>query len=155
MQGQAQYGRKIYDGRSLISPQFGDDENVWKWQSLKQSRIDNGEQWKHFDQDITDTLRIADVYMDDKKRVLRATADKEKSLRSECKRIVKQNDRLFGIQSENVAIQRQVSSRLDNDLKSMMTDRNNLNNNLERVSYNVDWIRKILKDSFNLQINTR
>ncbi len=35
MQSQAQYGRKIYDGRSLISPQFGDNENRRKWQSLK------------------------------------------------------------------------------------------------------------------------
>ncbi len=52
MQGRAQYGRKIYDGRSLISPQFGGDENICKWQSLKQSRIDNGEQWKNFDQTL-------------------------------------------------------------------------------------------------------
>ncbi len=79
---------------------------------------------------ITDTLRIANAYMDDQKRALHATADKEKSLRSECKRIVKENYRLLGIQSENVAIHRQVTSRLDNDLKSMMTDRNKLEQQL-------------------------
>ncbi len=63
MQGRAQYGRKIYDGRSLISPQFGDDENVRKWESLKQSCIDNRGEWQKFNQDITDTLRIADAYL--------------------------------------------------------------------------------------------
>ncbi len=130
MEGRDQYGRKIDDGRSLISPQFGDVENVHKWQSLKQSCIDNGEQWKKFDQDITDTLRIADAYMDNKKRANRITADKEKSLRSECENIVKENDRLLGIQSENVAIRRQVNNRLDNDLKSMITDRNELDQRL-------------------------
>ncbi len=50
--------------------------------SLKHSHIDNGEQWKKFDQDITDSLRIADAYVDKKKRALRRAADKEKSLRS-------------------------------------------------------------------------
>ncbi len=121
---------KIYDGRSLIFPQFGDDENEHKWQSLKQSRIDNGEQWKMFERDITDTLRIADAYVDDKKRALCATADKEKFLRAECERIVKENDRLLDIQSENVAIHRQVTNRLDNDLKSMITDHNELEQQL-------------------------
>ncbi len=107
---------KSFDGRSLISPQCGNDQNIRKWQSLKRSCIDSNEQWKKFDQDITDTLRIDDEYMDDKKRVLRAVADKEKSLRSECDRIVKENNRLLGLQSENVAIHRQVTNRLDNDL---------------------------------------
>ncbi len=65
-----------------------------------------------------------------KKRALRTTDNKEKSLQSECKRIVKENDRLLGIQSENVAIHRQDTSRLDNDLKSMMTDRNKLQQQL-------------------------
>ncbi len=99
-------------------------------QSLKQSHIDNGEQWKKFDQDITDTIRIADAYVDDRKRALRATADKEKSLRSECEKIVKENNRLLGIQSENVAIHRQVTNRLDNDLKPIITDRNELDHQL-------------------------
>ncbi len=68
--------------------------------------------------------------MDNEKRALRAASDKEKCKRSECERIVKENDRLYGIQSENVAIHRQVTSRLDNDLKSMMTDRNELEQQL-------------------------
>ncbi len=68
--------------------------------------------------------------MDDKKRALRATADTEKSLRSESEIIVREKDRLLGIQSENVAIHIHVTSRLDNDLKSMMTDHNKLKQQL-------------------------
>ncbi len=79
-----------------------------------------------FDQDIRDTLRIADAYVDDKKRALHTTADKEKSLRAECERIVKENDRLLSIQSGSVEIHREVTNRLDNDLKSMITDHNKL-----------------------------
>ncbi len=83
-----------------------------------------------FNQDITDTIRIADVYVDDKKRALCTAAEKEKSLRSECERIVKESDRLLDIQFENVAIHRQVTNRLDNDLKSMITDGNKLEQQL-------------------------
>ncbi len=59
--GQDRYKPKTYDGRSSVSPQFCENENERKWRSLKQSHVDNGEQWKKFDQDITDTLRIADA----------------------------------------------------------------------------------------------
>ncbi len=68
--------------------------------------------------------------MDDKKRALRTVADKEKSLRSECERIVKERDRFLGTQSENVAIHRQVTNRLDNYLKYMITDRSELDQQL-------------------------
>ncbi len=37
---------------------------------------------------------------------------------------------LLGIQSENVAIHRQVTNRLDNDQKSIITDRNELDKQL-------------------------
>ncbi len=68
--------RKIYGSQSLISPQFGDAEKVCKWQNLKQSCIGNDEQCKKIDQDITDTPRIADAYLDSKKRALCATAER-------------------------------------------------------------------------------
>ncbi len=104
--GRDRYEPKTYDGRSSVSPHFGKNENERKWQSLKQSLVENCEQWKKFDKDITDTLRTADAYMDNKKMALQAASDKEKSLREKCEKIVKENDRLRGIQSENVAIHR-------------------------------------------------
>ncbi len=124
--GRDRYEPKAHNGRSSVSPQFGEDENERKWRNLKQSRIENGEHWKKFDQDITATLRIADAYVDDKKRALRAATDKEKSLRAECNKIVKENDRLMGIQSDNIAIHREVTKRLDNNLQSMIVNHNEL-----------------------------
>ncbi len=127
---QDRYEPKTYDGRSSVSPQFGENENECKWRSLKQSLDENGEQWKMFDQDITDTLRVADAYMDDKKMALQATSDREKSLREECEKIVKGNDRLMGIQSENVAIHREVTKKLDNEWQSMIVNHNELDHQL-------------------------
>ncbi len=64
------------------------------------------------------------------KRAICTAADKEKYLRLECERIVKENDRLLSIQSENEAIYRQVTNMLDNDLKSMIIDHNELDQQL-------------------------
>ncbi len=77
--GRDQYEPKAHDVKSSVSLQFGKNENERKWWSLKQYRIENGEQWNKFDQNITDTLRIGDAYVDDKKKALHAAADKEKS----------------------------------------------------------------------------
>ncbi len=81
--------------------------------------MENSEQWQRFDQDITNTLRAANAMIDDKKMALRAAANKERSLRAECEIIVLENDRLMVRQSENVAIHRELTKRLDDDLKSM------------------------------------
>ncbi len=76
-----------------------------------------------FDQDITDTLRIANAYMDDKKMALQA-------LMKDCEKIVNENDKLMSIQSENVAIHREVTKKLDNELQSMIVNRNELDHQL-------------------------
>ncbi len=68
--------------------------------------------------------------MDDTKRALRAATYKDKSLREECNKIVKENDRLMGIQYENVAIHREVTKKLDNDLQSMIVNHNELDHQL-------------------------
>ncbi len=75
-------------------------------------------------------MRRADAYVDNKKRALCATTDKEKSLSEECDKIVKENDRLMGVQSDNAAIHREVTKRLDNDLQSMIVNRNELDHQL-------------------------
>ncbi len=61
---------------------------------------------------------------------LQAASDKEKSLREECEKIVKENDRLMGVQSENVAIHREVTKKLDNELQSMIVNCNELDHQL-------------------------
>ncbi len=102
-----------------FTPIFDDDENEHKWQRLRDSRVGNGEQWKLFNQEITDTMRQADAYVKDKKRALPSTADKEKTFRAECERMVKENDTLRYLQSQNVTIHREVMTNLDEYLQSM------------------------------------
>ncbi len=97
--GRDLFGTKIWQGRSQVSPQFVDDENERKWQRLRECHAGNGEQWKLFDQEITDTMRQADLYIYDKKRALLASADKEKSLRAECGRMLEENNKLKYLQS--------------------------------------------------------
>ncbi len=48
---------KSQEGRSQVSPPFSDDENECKWQRLRDYHVRIGEQWKLFDQEITDTMR--------------------------------------------------------------------------------------------------
>ncbi len=69
-------------------------------------------------------MRQPDAYVEDKKRALIAAADKEKSLRAECERMVKENDKLRSLQSQNVTIHREVATKLDEDLQSMRAVRN-------------------------------
>ncbi len=74
------FGPKSQEGRTQVSPLFRDDENESKLQRFRDSRVGNGEQWKLFDQEITDTMRQAYAYVEEKKRALVAAANKEKSL---------------------------------------------------------------------------
>ncbi len=75
--GRDQFGQNIHDGRSDDSPYFGEDDNECRWQRLKESCKEKREQWKLFDQEITDTMRQADAFVCDKKIALIAAADKE------------------------------------------------------------------------------
>ncbi len=66
--------------------------------------------------------KMAETYLgkiakkvDYKKRALIATADKEKSLRAECERMIKENYKLRYLQSQNVTIHREVKTKLDED----------------------------------------
>ncbi len=49
-------------------------------------------------------MRQADAYIYDKKRALLAAADKDKFLRAQCERMVKENDKLKYLQSQNYTI---------------------------------------------------
>ncbi len=114
------FGPKSLAGQSQVSPHFSEDKNERKWQRLRESCAENGEQWKLFDQEIMDTMRQADVYFYDKKNALLSNADKGKSLRAECERMVKENDKLKHLQSQNVTIHRELTTKLDEDLQSMI-----------------------------------
>ncbi len=80
-------------------------------------------------------MRQADAYVEDKKRALIAVADNEKSLRAECERMVKENDKLRYLQSQNVIIHREVTTKLDEDLQSMTAVRNELDDQLRASKY--------------------
>ncbi len=62
--GRDRYEPKDHDSLLSVSPRVGENENKRKWQSFKQSHVENGEQWSNFDQNITDTLTIADAYVE-------------------------------------------------------------------------------------------
>ncbi len=80
-------------------------------------------------------MRQADAYVYDKKRALLAAADKEKSLRAECERMVQENDNLRYLQSQNVTIHREVTTKLVEDLQSMIAVRNELDDKLRDSKY--------------------
>ncbi len=105
------------------------------WQRLRESHVGNGEQWKLFNQEITDTMRQADAYVYDKKNPLLAVIEKEKSLRAECERMIKENDKLKYLQSQNVTIHSEVTIKLDEDLQSMTAVRNKLDHQLRARKY--------------------
>ncbi len=128
--GRDRYEPKTYNGRSSVSPQFGENENERNGEASNSPVLRMVNNGTKFDQDITDTLRIADAYVDDKRMALQAASDKEKSLREECEKIVKENHMLMCIQSENVAIQREVTKKLDNELQSMIVNHNELDHQL-------------------------
>ncbi len=98
--------------------------NERSWENLRKSRIENDEQWKLFDNDVSDTLRLADVLVEDKSAALRDAALKEKSLREEYLKIKIENDKLKRKQSQSAAMHREVAQKLDSELQSMIADRN-------------------------------
>ncbi len=51
-------------------------------------------------------------------RALMAAADNENSSRAECERMVKENDKLRYLQSPNVTIHREVTTKVDEDLQT-------------------------------------
>ncbi len=100
-------------------------------------------------------MRQTDAYIYDKERALLAAADKEKFLRAECERMVKENDKLRYLQSQNVTIRREVSTKLDEDLQSMTLSEMSLTINLEIANTKINWIEKSLKDFYKLLINAK
>ncbi len=87
--------------RSESTPHFGkNDDSVYRWQILKKSCLENSDEWVRFDEIMTNTLRAADAMIDDKKKALRAAAEKEKFLRAEYIRMVTENELLLIRQSE-------------------------------------------------------
>ncbi len=55
---------------------------------------------------------------------------KDKSLRAENERMVKEHDKLRYLQSQNVTIHREVTKKLDEDLQFMTMIRNELDDQL-------------------------
>ncbi len=50
------------DNLSRETPLSNKIENEWRWGNLKESRYENREEWKKFDQEVMDTLREAVLY---------------------------------------------------------------------------------------------
>ncbi len=65
-------------------------------------------------------MRQADAIIYDKKRALLAAADKERSLRAECAKMVYKNKTLRSLHAEKVEIHKEVAMKLDEDLQSMI-----------------------------------
>ncbi len=104
--------------------------NERSWHNLRKSRIENEEQWKLFDNDVSDTLRLADAIVEDKSAALRAAEKKEKSLRKEYLKIKIEHDKLLAKQSQSAAMHREVTQKLNNDLQSMIANCNELDHQL-------------------------
>ncbi len=115
---------------TLHNAQLYENLNERSWQNLRKSRIENDEQWKLFDNDVSDTLRLADVLVEDKSSALRDAAQKEKSLREEFLKIKNENEKLKTKQSQSAAMHREVAQKLDSELQSMIADRNELEHQL-------------------------
>ncbi len=115
---------------TLANTRLYDNLNDRSWQNLRKSRIENEEQWKLFDNDVLDTLRLADVLVEDKSAALREAAHKEKSLREEYLRIKIENDKLKMKQSQSAVMNREVAMKLTSELQSMTADRNELDHQL-------------------------
>ncbi len=83
-----------------------------------------------FDNDVSDTLRLADALVEDKSAALHEAAHKEKSLREEYLRIKIENDKLKTKQSQSAAMHREVTMKLESELQSMIADHNELDHQL-------------------------
>ncbi len=64
-----------------------------------------------------------------------AAADKKKSLRAESESMVKENDNSRYLQSQNVTIHREVTTKLDEDLQSMTAVQNEFDDQLRASKY--------------------
>ncbi len=64
--------------------------------------------------------------MEDKSAALRAAEQKEKSLREEYLKIKIEKDKLMTKQSQSAVMHREITQKLDNDLQSMIANRNEL-----------------------------
>ncbi len=115
----------------LRNTQLYENLNERSLQNLRKSWIENEEQWKLFDNDISDTLRLADALVEDKSAALRDAAQKEKSLREEYLKIKIENDKLKTKKSQSAAMHREVAQKLDSELQSMIADHNELKHQLK------------------------
>ncbi len=95
---------------TLADARLYDNLNEHSWQNLRKSLFENE---KLFDNDVSDTLRLADALVEDKSAALYEAAHKEKSLREEYLRIKIENDKLKTKQSQSAAMHREVTMKLD------------------------------------------
>ncbi len=56
-------------------------------------------------------------------------------MRAECDRMVKENDKLRYLQTQNVTIHEEVTSKLDEELQSTIEDRNKLDDKLKASKF--------------------
>ncbi len=70
------------------------------------------------------------MIVEDKTAALHAAAEKEKSLREEYLKIKIEHDKLVTKESQSAVMHRQVTQKLDNDLQSMIANRNELDHQL-------------------------
>ncbi len=56
-------------------------------------------------------------------------------MRAECERMVKENNKLTCLQSQNITLHREVTAKLDEDLQSMTAVRNELDDQLRASKY--------------------
>ncbi len=115
---------------TLHNARLYENLNERSWQNLRKSLIENDEQWKLFDNDVSDTLRLADALMEDTFAALRYAAQQEKSLREEYLKIKIENEKLKKKPSQSVAMHREVAQKLDSELQSIIADRNDLEHQL-------------------------
>ncbi len=90
---------------TLLNTRLINNLNERSWQNLRKSQIENEEQWRLFDNDVSDTLRLTNMVVKDKTVVLCAAAEKEKSLGEEYLKIKIEHDKLLAKPSRNSLIQ--------------------------------------------------
>ncbi len=65
---------------SIRFPYLIEDMNECSWHRIRKSHIQNDEQWKLFNDNVVDTLRLANALVEDRSSELQAAEEKEKSL---------------------------------------------------------------------------
>ncbi len=125
-----QFGLKTKSEELVHNAQLYENLNELSWQNLRKSWIENDEQWKLFNNDVSDTLRLADELVEDKSAALRDAAQKRKSLGEEYLKIKIENKKLKTKQSQSAAMHKEVAQKLNSKLLSMIADRNELEHQL-------------------------